>query len=405
MNRSVYAISITALGLLTACGEAKEGAAGPAGPQGEVGPTGATGPAGPNGAAGPTGPAGPAGSIGAIGPAGAQGAQGANGPVGPAGPQGMVGANGPAGAQGMQGIQGVAGPIGPAGPAGAPQTSIDGLTGGTITTSTSITGGLTVSGSLSVGGRLIGPPLNPRMAVGITPAGCTDSHGTEYYGWIPFGTNFNALPIFVAINDESLNNNGATWIRGRRQATNRMGIRCNAMTDAVHWIALEPGTHTIDGKMVQAGRSANATNNTSVFFNQVFASPPVVVLFPDESGDNNGMANVRLINVSNGGFQIWADGAADNLNWIAFTPGDYNHGNLHWRAGAITTPLNCTDPCTFNFNPALPQTPGVVSTLYDTNNSGAIWVRHSNITASQYQWRMDNPTTEIVEYVAFWRDE
>jgi hypothetical protein len=137
----------------------------------------------------------------------------------------------------------------------------------------------------------------------------------------------------------------------------------------------------------------------------VFNTPPVVVLLPDESADDNGMANVRLINVSSGGFQVWADGTADALNWIAFTPGDYVHGNLRWRAGAIATPGNCTDPCTFNFNPPLPQTPGVVATLYDTNNSGAIWIRNSNVSTSQYQWRMDSPSTEVVHYAAFWRDE
>jgi hypothetical protein len=405
MHRSVYSLSLfTMLGALAACGEAKEGATGPQGPQGEVGPAGETG------ERGPAGPAGPAGPQGSIGPSGDQGPMGAIGPIGPQGPMGAQGNVGPMGPQGIQGIQGLpgiqgpAGPAGPAGPEGDPQTSIDGLMGGTVTSNTTIMGALDVTGTLTVNGRVLNPPTTPRMAAGVTPNGCTSSHA-DYYGWIPLGTNFTTPPIFVARNDESLNNNGATWIRGRRLGTNRMGIRCDGITDAVHWLAIEAGVHTIDGKLVQAGRTGSLGNNSSVFFNQVFASPPVVIIFPDESGDDSGVGYLRLIQVSNGGFQIYADGNMDGLNWVAFQPGDYSYGNLRWRAGIINTPGNCTDPCTFNFNPPLPATPGVLSTLYDTDNNGASWIRHSNVSTTQFQWRMNTAATEIVEYVAFWAIE
>jgi hypothetical protein len=151
------------------------GVAGPTGPQGAAGVVGPTGPQGPAGAIGATGPAGatgPQGAIGAQGPAGATGATGAVGPtgaagaIGPTGAVGPTGAIGPAGAngatgpigatgpQGAPGPQGVPGAIGPTGPQGPPQTSIDGLAGGLVTSAVGINGDLTASGVAHLDGGL-----------------------------------------------------------------------------------------------------------------------------------------------------------------------------------------------------------------------------------------------------------
>lgn len=79
-------------------------------------------------------------------------------------------------------------------------TSVDGLTGGTITSSTTITGDLGVSGDLTVGGRVILAPPSPVMAAGIAIPGCFSTGG----GMIPFGVNFSTQPVFVASVDGTL---------------------------------------------------------------------------------------------------------------------------------------------------------------------------------------------------------
>ncbi|HVV88774.1 MAG TPA: hypothetical protein VHE35_37280 [Kofleriaceae bacterium] len=68
-----------------------------------------------------------------------------------------------------------------------------------------------MTGAFTVGGRLLNQLTTPRVAVGVTRAASTDSGSG--YGWIRLGTTFSVPPVFVAINDESLNDSGATWIR------------------------------------------------------------------------------------------------------------------------------------------------------------------------------------------------
>ncbi|MBK8939207.1 MAG: hypothetical protein IPM79_16665 [Polyangiaceae bacterium] len=368
------------------------GPAGPAGTPGAAGPAGATGPVGPAGA---TGPAGAAGAAGPAGPIGPQGPQGDPGPAGPAGPTGPTGA---AGATGPMGPAGPTGPSGPQGPQGDPQSTIDGLSGGQVNGSTSIVGDLSVSGSLTVGDRVLGIPAGPRFLGGIAPAACVAS-GSNFYGYVLLGASFDP-PIFVGSIDESLDDNGASWLRLRRLAQDRVGLRCDSPTDAVHWLAADPGVHVISGKTVMAGRQAAAVNNATITFPQAFGSAPVVLLLPDESGDDVGGSRARIIgNVSSSGFTIWTDGALDGLNWIAMEAGSYSYGPVSWRAGT-TTPGACSASCSLSLGAPMPAAPGAVLTINDTNNSGATWIRILNSTKNQLTYRMDSQT-ELVHYVVF----
>ncbi len=166
------------------------------------------------------------------------------------------------------------------------------------------------------------------------------------------------------------------------------------------------GVHTIDGKLVEANRTLGVGNNGFVAFPQAFAVPPVVVLFADTTGGNQG-TTLRLTNVLTVGFQIYTDSATD-LNWIAFTPGDYVHGNLHLRAGAFATPASCpNNVCTANFVPALPFLPGMVTTLYDGSAALGLGngnVFHTGMSPTQYQWHLNVIDASFVDYVAFWKD-
>ena len=85
------------------------------------------------------------------GPAGLAGEQGIQGEPGLAGPQGETGQAGPQGETGPAGPAGASGPIGatgPAGPQGEPQTSVNGLAGGELTSPLTVLGNIEVLGGL-----------------------------------------------------------------------------------------------------------------------------------------------------------------------------------------------------------------------------------------------------------------
>lgn len=388
-----------------------QGVAGPQGPQGERGPQGDVGPQGPQGDVGPQGDLGPQGPRGLQGVAGPMGPQGLVGPMGPMGPMGPAGPQGDVGPQGAAGPQGVAGPQGLEGPPGEPQTDVDGLGGGTITSDTAITGNLDVSGTLTVNGRAIAGTPTPKVAGGLAVRGCdvatSMATAPTYYTLVSFGTQFAAPPIVAFTIDETINNDGAMWARMTRRATDRMAVRCNDRSDGIDWFAIEAGVHTIDGKLVEAGRAANVSNGASIAFPQAFATPPVIVLGIDESTDDSGSTLARTVNVTANGFTIWTNSTMDGLHWIALTPGDYTHGSYHWRAGSFgvaNQQWNCTT-CVATFNPPLPVTPTVVSTVHDPDNNGAIYTHPTLVSTTDYRWAMDHPATELIDYVAFWKDE
>ena len=300
---------------------------------------------------------------------------------------------------GPAGPAGPAGPEGPKGDPGEPRLTIDGLIGGTLT------GDLTVTGSFTANGGSVGYPKNPRVLFGFTPDLCTPSHGDTYYGYQELPATFAQNPVVMATNDESLNNNGATWLRLRSVAPNRFGLRCNAGTDAISWMTIDPGSHVIDGKMVVAGRTASIGNNSSVFFNAIFPTNPVVLLLPDESGDDNGMSRVRMIGAgATSGFQVWADGNGDALQWVAMEPGTYRRGRFRWVAGTLT-PTSCSDPCNFTFPTPFSSAPGMLLTIQDTDNNGPTWIRTSKTTPTGFSFRWDSTAGERVHYVAFETDE
>ncbi len=286
-------------------------------------------------------------------------------------------------------------------------TSLLGSSGGgavQLGSDVEVTGDLDVSGTLTVGGETFGYPSSPQYVFGNERSFCTASSNNNV-GWIDFPVSFSTPPVLVMGIDESINNSGASWVRMHRLFTNRAGIRCNSNADGLDWLAMEPGVHTIDNKMVQAGIVAGpVTNGQAVFFNQVFSQPPVVLLGIDETGNQSGAVYTRIINnVSNGGFEIYADNSMDNLHYIAMDPGEYTAGRWHWYAGVAATGSGCSSNCSWSL-PANMFTDSVhgVFTVNDTNNSGASYVRQRYMAPDQVNVYM-NSSTENVHYVVWER--
>jgi hypothetical protein len=271
-------------------------------------------------------------------------------------------------------------------------TSVNGLAGGTLSSSLSITG------DLSVRGVQLTEPTSPRLSFG-TSLGACQAASVFNGGFVLFPSRFPAPPIFIGTIDETIDNSGASWARLMSWNSNRVGIRCNTVSEAMHWMAIEPGVHTIDGKRVMAGRATNVSTNGTVFFPQLFNAPPLVLLFPDESGDNSGGVYNRVINtITTGGFQVYVDGNLDGMHWVAFEAGDYQYGPYHFFVGQAPNPAT-------NVNIALPNTfnsaPGVLLTIVDANNSGPVAARTHRITPTSFAPYVDAAGGEFLTFLAF----
>ena len=266
-----------------------------------------------------------------------------------------------------------------------------------------ITGDLNITGSLTVGGQTLGYPTGPQLFLGREDTFCTASSGNNV-GYVTWPERFATPPVFMGTPDESLNNSGAIWTRLHQLENNRAGVRCNSNLDAYGWMAIEAGTWTIDQKMVQAGTvTGPVTNGQAVFFNQIFAQPPVVLLMIDETGNQSGAAYTRIINnVTTGGFEIWADATMDNLHWIAMDPGDYTYGPWHWYADVYVASGNtCSTNCSYSFpTGTFSEAPTILGTINDVNNSGGSQLRVRGLTQTGVNWYV-NSATERIHYLAW----
>ena len=152
-------------------------------------------------------------------------------------------------------------------------TSVNGLAGGTISSS------VTITGDLSVRGVQLTEPVSPRLSFGTATGACQAASASNG-GFVIFPSRFPAPPIFIGTIDETIDNSGASWARLLSWNSNRVGIRCNTLSEAMHWMAIEPGVHTIDGKRVMAGRATNVATNSTVFFPMLFTAPPLCCSSP-----------------------------------------------------------------------------------------------------------------------------
>ncbi|HMV65691.1 MAG TPA: hypothetical protein PKA64_02480 [Myxococcota bacterium] len=237
-------------------------------------------------------------------------------------------------------------------------------------------------------------PHSPLVLFGSLGPGCLAT-SSSYTAMIQFPTNFTSTPSLGVTIDESLDNSGAVYTYGKKIGNNRAGIICNDYSYGLHWMAVDRGTHTVDGKMVQAGYLAAINNNDTIFFPALFPVPPVVIIYPE----NNAWA--RVIGgsaVSTGGVQGAGNSNGQGLHWIAMVPGNYRYGPYHWEAAIVADPDN-TDR--FSFLNTFRTLPGLQFTVIDTNNSGAVYSRLIDVTQTNFQIYIDSDASEFLHYVAW----
>lgn len=251
-----------------------------------------------------------------------------------------------------------------------------------------LTGG---GGSVGYGGAS-GYPRDPQLAMGFQPV------NSDSYAWIEYPFRFSQVPITIATIDETHDRSGPVWIRQNILREDRLGIRGDNGLQGLHYMALSPGVHELDGKKVIAGRVGSNINGGTVTFPEAFTSPPIVLVMPTVP-DNSGAVSTRVIfNPTATSFQYYCNENGDQMDWIALEPGEYTVGRYHFYAGSFADPDNGD---TFSLPNVFDRAPNIVLTIRDTNNSGASYTRVNGLTSSEVTIYVNDNGSEVLNYVAF----
>ncbi len=243
------------------------------------------------------------------------------------------------------------------------------------------------------GGRQLstGYPTEPQLSMGF------EAGNSSAYQFLPFPFTYDSVPVVLATIDETLNESGPSWIRQIDKRRDRSGFYNNDALEGLHWLAIEPGVHTMDGKTVMAGHQSPATNGGTVTLPAAFSAPPVVFLSP-VTLDNSGAVTARVVNtVGTASFQYYIDANGDAIDWVAFEPGEYTVGRYHFYVGTTAPASNNR---TFSWPTSFENTPNGVLTIHDTNNSGASYVRWHEIGETSGRFYV-NTTSEVLNYMVF----
>ncbi|MEQ8835296.1 MAG: hypothetical protein RID07_00665, partial [Lacipirellulaceae bacterium] len=221
--------------------------------------------------------------------------------------------------------------------------------------------------------------------------------GSNYYQTVQ--TDETLGDVIIGTIDETVDGNGATWIRLQQRNVNQFSVRTNQVMDGMHWLSAESGSYSVDGKVIEVGRIENASNGDSVTFSTSFSTPPVILAMVDESVDDSGATAARVVgNHEATGFTIWTDNTADAVMWIAMEPGLYLTEDFAWQAETFASPINNT---TITFPEPFEQLPGVVATIHDINNSGPFLVRLAELAPTGFAPEFNFSQSELLHYIAF----
>ena len=253
---------------------------------------------------------------------------------------------------------------------------------------------------------------NPLVLAGKTTSVEINGSPTTYGNYIEFEKDFPSAPVVIATVDETINQNGAAWVRQERTArANEVAFTTNLSADRVHWFAIEPGVHQVSGKTVQAGRDTSGSFPANVTFPQPFSTAPVVFLMMDASDRPIGSSEPTWIrinaSVTANGFTAYPAGLAYKFQWIAMEPGTYEHGRFKWVAGVHDNSgsgpqATVNLPAGFNMTD---RNPGGIVTMFDTNGSGANWIRLTELAPQSAVIRLSGSGAELINYLFFFEEK
>lgn len=242
------------------------------------------------------------------------------------------------------------------------------------------------------------PDLRFGRSAATAPLG--ESSHPNAGGHIDLGLNFDEPPVFLASIDESFSGfggpNGGVFAKLTRVRDNRVSVGVNAPVDGLDWMAIAEGVHEISGKTVVSGRESITSSVTDIPLPQLFASPPIVLVFAEESSLGT-MAWARVIRVEQDRFDVQLNAAASVVHWVALEPGEYRSGPYRWTAGQFSGLLPIAER---TFPQAFDSLPGFITTIYDTSGSGATWCRMTDQDNASVDLEL-NGVTEFVNWVAF----
>ena len=226
-------------------------------------------------------------------------------------------------------------------------------------------------------------------------------------GFIQFPKNFPSVPACVAGVDETLSDNGPTFLRQEKPArVNEIAFRAGTLCDRIHWFAIEPGVHTISSKSIMAGNFSGINSvPRTITFPQSFPSPPVVIIMNSNPNSFGGTTS-QLTAVTNNGFTVRTNSPiASDLSWIALQEGQYEHGRFKWFASSEVvssfTPI-LTFPLGFNSSG---ENPGLISSVLELGNVPTFSTRLITLTPQSATLAFDTAASDFIHYLAFLEDQ
>ncbi len=238
----------------------------------------------------------------------------------------------------------------------------------------------------------------------------------EGYDGFSFHHTFSALPALV-LSLYEVDDSGGTEVRVNNLWRNGASVQVynvgNVAADGMFWLGVEPGSYTIGGRSLQAGRQASGGANTfAVNYSVAFTTTPVVIVTPEEIGSNGGAITCRLQTSNAAGFtvQCYVDGSPnvpEGVFWVALAPTAASP--ISWNGHTIQagiTNVASAPTGTITFPTAFTSPPIVLVTGHDTNNSGDTAIRvNYNVSRTSFPYRSQVPGVasngfELVNWIA-----
>ena len=178
--------------------------------------------------------------------------------------------------------------------------------------------------------------------------------------------------------------------------------------EILYYLAMIPGNHNVDGFAIEAGSFTANDNWATKYFNQPFASTPLVLTTVGSYNDANAVTP-RTKNVAKNSFQFKlqeennSSHANEKINYIAMKTGSFNYGGANFKSG-ITANSVTDNWYSVSFGNTFSD-PGFLASFHTYNGSDVCAIRHKDLTATNVNikveeeqsqdWETSHPSEEI----------